>query len=644
MTDLKQQKKSTTKNLSKEQILAKVFASIDIPKEKDSRYKFTLLDNLIDIDKIYRKFAQDNPSLIAVDTETQGLKWTDKIIGLSFSWSDSDNYYIPFRHECDDHQMDIEDCRDILNDMFGHESKKYVFHNYKFDYHKLKKDGIVIGGEIHDTMLMHYVLDENESHSLKNLAARFIDEKAHEYEKIIADIRRKLARSLKIKLKDFGFEHIPIDIMVEYACRDTLYTLKLFEHLLVDVVGDSDIFKVYLRELDLLPVLCYMEEEGVYVDQNILIEKSNVLGDKLEVLKGDVWGLAGVEFDLNSPTQIASILQQKGIHTFQYTPKGKMSTDAKALKGISGKFPFIAKLLEYRDGYKTKYTYTDPLRGHCDDRSYIHCSYMQAVAVTGRLTCKNPSLQVIPRSTGIRNSFVPPGDEYIIVPIDLSQVELRMTAHYSNDKILMHAYTYEEDIHTRTAAEIFDIDLEDVSKEQRTIAKPINFGIIYGIGPTRLAETLSISVSDAKHYIERYLERYAGVAKFIEKYKRIAKKEGFVKNYFGRVRHLNHLKDSNIEEWRRERSYRQAVNFVIQSSSADMFKIILIRCHKLLTGTKSKMVMNIHDECVFYIHKDELSLILEIKKAFEDWNFKVPIIAEVSWSDVSWGDKKTLEL
>ena len=644
MTDLKQPKKSTTKSLSKEQIVQKVVASVDLPRPQDTPYEFKLLDNLVDIKNVIEKFNTDDPAILAVDTETTGLKWSDQIIGLSFSWSDTDNYYIPFRHDCDDHQMDVNDCRDLLNDLFGHEDKKYVFHNFKFDYHKLKKDGFIIGGEIHDTMLMHYVIDENESHSLKNLAARFIDPLAHDYEKVIGEIRRKLARSLKIKLKDFGFEHIPIDIMVEYACRDTLYTLKLFQKLLIDVVSDEDRYKVYSRELDLLPVLCSMEETGVYVDQSILVEKSELLGESLEGLQQEVWDLAAVEFDLNSPSQITKVLQAKGIHTFQYTPKKKMSTDAKALKGISGKFPFIKKLLEYRDHYKTKYTYTDPLRGYCDENSNIHCNYMQAVAVTGRLTCKSPSLQVIPRSTGIRNAFVPPTKDFIIVPIDLSQVELRMTAHYSNDKILMHAYTYEEDIHTRTAAEIFDVDIEDVTKEQRTIAKPINFGIIYGIGPTRLAETLSVSVSDAKHYIDRYLERYSGVAKFIEKYKKLAKKNGFVKNYFGRVRHLEHLKDSNIEEWKRERAYRQAVNFVIQSSSADMFKIILIRCHELLKGKRSKMVMNIHDECVFYVHKDEINLILDIKKAFEEWDFKVPIIAEVCWSDVSWGNKQELEL
>jgi len=320
-----QPEKNTIKNGNREQILAKIFASVDLPKDSDDSYKFVLLDNLVDIRAVRDKFLSDNPAVVAVDTETQGLKWSDKIIGLSFSWSDEDNYYIPFRHECDQHQMDVDDCRDVLNEIFGHESKKYIFHNYKFDYHKLTMDGLHIGGEVHDTMLMHYVLDENESHSLKNLAARFVDPMAHTYERVIANIRRKLARSLKIKLKDFGFEHIPIDIMVQYACRDTLYTMKLFGVLLRKIVDDPDIYKVYLRELELLPVLCSMEQGGVYVDQDILVEKSDMLGEKLAALERDVWDLAGVEFDLKSPNQISEVLQQKGIHTFQYTPKGKIT-------------------------------------------------------------------------------------------------------------------------------------------------------------------------------------------------------------------------------------------------------------------------------------------------------------------------------
>ena len=641
--------KKSTKDSSKrvktrEEVLAKVLSEVDTDAIKaDTTYAFTKIDTLPGLLEAYEAFLLDDPDAIAVDTETQGLNWQHRIIGVSFSWSDDHNYYIPMRHEGEDRQLYVDDCIEVLNEMFSCEDKTYIFHNYKFDYHKLAREGIYVKGVIHDTMLMHYVLDENDRHALKHLATKFVDSKAGYYEKVISDIRRRLARGLKIKLADFGFEHIPIDIMVQYACRDTLYTLKLYRLFRSDIYGDEVTAQVYERELAVLPVLCAMEEEGVYIDQTLLKDKSVILQGNIETLKEEVWELAGCEFDLKSPSQLSKLLQQKGIHTFQYTPKGKMSTDRKALKGIAKKFPFIQKLLEFRDCHKNKNTYTDPLCDHCDDNSRIHCSYAQAVAVTGRLTCKNPSLQVIPRSTGIREAFVPPNDEFLIVPIDLSQIELRLTAHYSQDPILLHAYTHEEDIHSRTAAEIFGVSIEDVTKDQRTVAKPINFGIIYGIGPNKLAETLDIRVDEAKHYIEMYLARYAGVASFIEKYKRLAKKHGFVKNYFGRVRHLDFLKSGDIEQWQRERGYRQAVNFVVQSSAADMFKMIMCRCHDLLADKKSAMVMNIHDEIVFYMNKDELDLLLPIKEAFERWNFRVPIVAEISYSNESWAAKQTLE-
>ena len=638
-------KSSSDSGISREKVIEKALAGVDWAAiESDETYKFTNINTLEILFSVYEKFLHDDPPIVAVDTETEGLKWGHRIIGISFSWSDTDNYYIPLRHEGYETQLDIDDCVPILQELFSCDDKIYVFHNYKFDYHKLAKEGLGVSGKVHDTMLMHYVLDENDRHALKHLATKFIDSKASHYEKVIADIRRRLARGFKIKLKDFGFENIPVKIMVQYACRDTYYTLKLYERFHGDIYGDDACVKVYERELSLLPVLCAMEHEGVYIDQDLLAEKSVVLGEELIQLQAKVWELAGCEFDLNSPGQLSKVLQAKGIHTFQYTPKGKMSTDAKALRGISNKFPFVKELLLYRDRYKNKNSYTDPLRSHCDENSRIHCSYAQAVAVTGRLTCKSPSLQVIPRSTGIREAFVVPSDDYLIVPIDLSQIELRLTAHYSEDPILLHAYTHDEDIHSRTAAEIFSIDIGEVTKSQRTIAKPINFGIIYGIGPGRLAETLGIPSSEARHYIETYLVRYAGVAEFIDKYKRLAKKHGFVKNYFGRVRHLDFLKNKESDNWAKERGYRQAVNFVIQSSAADMFKIIMCRCHDILQGKRTKMVMNIHDEIVFYFHRDEIDLLVSIKESFEKWSFKIPIIADVSYSEVSWGTKESLEL
>jgi len=626
-------------------VLAKVLSEVDMDAvDSDDTYKFTCLDTVPKLLEAFECFLTDDPSTIAVDTETQGLRWEHQIIGVSFSWSDEHNYYVPLRHLGDENQLDIEDCASVLNELLSYPDKNYVFHNYKFDFHKLSKEGIYVKGKVHDTMLMHYVLDENDRHSLKHLATKFVDKNASHYGKVIGNIRRKLARGLKIKLADFGFEHIPVSIMVQYACRDTLYTLRLFERFHGEMYADEAQGKVYERELDTLPVLCGMEEEGVYIDQGLLMEKSGHLQVEIDELHAEVIDLAGCEFDLNSPTQLSKVLQNKGIHTHQYTPKGKMSTDKKALKGIAKNFPFVSKLLEYRDKYKNKNTYTDPLCDFCDDNSRIHCSYSQAVAVTGRLTCRSPSLQVIPRSTGIREAFVPPSDEYLVVPIDLSQIELRLTAHYSQDPILLHAYTCDEDIHSRTAAEIFSIEIDEVTKDQRTVAKPINFGIIYGIGPSKLAETLEVPVEEAKHYIDTYLTRYSGVADFIKKYQFLAKKHGYVRNYFGRVRHLDFLKNTDIESWQRERGYRQAVNFVIQSSAADMFKIIMRRCHDLLATTKSAMVMNIHDEIVFYIHKEEIDLLIPIKEAFENWNFRVPITAEISYSDISWGAKQPLEM
>jgi len=607
--------------------------------------KFKLIDNLTDLGKVLSKMYEMRPPVIAVDTETQGLKWHHKIIGVSFTFSEDDNYYIPFRHITEQHQPDVDEFRATLNEMFNLPEAVYVFHNYKFDYHMLRKDGIVLNGEVHDTMLMHYILDENSSHALKNLAENLIDSDAHKYEKAIQDIRRKLARKLKIKMRDFGYEHIPISIMVEYACRDTYYTWLLFSRFMPQLEADEDLLEVYDRELEVLAALGNMEEKGVKISIPILQEISAGLEGDIEALQAKVWEATGEEFELTSPKQLRELFQKKGIHTHRYTPTNQMSTDVVALQGISKSFPFVADILEYRNKCKLKGTYADPFQTYVDEQSKVHCSYMQAVAVTGRLTCKDPPLQVLPRPNkkephyNIRRAFVPLDDDHVMIFIDLSQIELRMTAHYSQDELLIKAYTEGIDIHTLTASEMFGTPFERVTKEQRNAAKAINFGIIYGIGPNKLAQTLGIPFEEAREYIQVYLERYYGVAKFINKYQRLAMKHGYVKNYFGRVRRLDFLHNPDLEEWKRERGYRQAVNYAIQSSCADMFKLIMIRCDKYLRGLRTHIIMNIHDELVFYFHKEELEHLGPIKDIFEDWNFRVPIISEVNYSEESWADK-----
>lgn len=551
-------------NKTHSQIVTEVAAEFALGQPSD---QFKLIDNLASFLEVIELVQEIEPTLMAVDTETEGLKWNHRVIGVSFTFGDAYNYYIPFRHITEDFQPDIEDFVEGLNYLFNLPGCRYVFHNYKFDFHKLKKEGIVLEGPVDDTMIMHYVLDENGSHALKDLAAKHIDESAHHYEKLIKEFRRKLARRLKIKLSEFGFEHIPINIMVEYACRDTFFTYKLYQLFKPMVDESEDITKVYNLELGALHALAAMEEVGVKLDTNALGKVSARLGEELEALRQEVWEMVGEEFDLNSTKQLRDVLRSKGIHTHQTTPTGAMSTSAASLEKIASRFPFIQKLLGYRAKQKLKSTYADPLPSYCDDGGFIHCSYKQSVAVTGRITCKDPSLQVIPRNAGendIRRAFVPPDDSHLMIFIDLSQIELRMTAHYSNDPLLINAYETGEDIHTRTAAEIFGVSMEEVQKPQRNAAKAINFGIIYGIGPKKLAEQISISQEEAYDYINKYLQRYAGVASFINKYQRLAKKNGFVKSYFGRTRHLDDLLDPDLEDWKRERGYRQAVNYVIQ--------------------------------------------------------------------------------
>ena len=643
------QKNKLTRRSNAPETIEDIYRIIDlvaaeyIPPSDSSKFK--LIDNVTDLCGVLSRMYELQPPVVAVDTETEGLKWHHKIIGVSWTFGEDDNYYIPFRHITEQHQPNVDEMRSTLNEIFNLPGAVYVFHNYKFDYHKLKKDGIILNGEVHDTMLMHYILNENDSHALKNLAEQLIDSDSHKYEKAIQDIRRKLARKLKIKMREFGYEHIPIPIMVEYACRDTYYTWILYHKFMPQLSADEDSLEVYERELEVLGALANMEEKGVKISCAILQDISEGLTTDIDTLRANVIEATGEQFELDSPKQLSELLQKKGIHTHKYTPSNKMSTDVNALKGIAKSFPFIADILEYRAKKKLQGTYADPFQKYCDELEKVHCSYMQAVAVTGRITCKDPPLQVLPRPNrkephnNIRRAFIPLGSDYVMVFIDLSQIELRMTAHYSQDELLMQAYNEGIDIHTQTASEMFGTPFDKVTKEQRDAAKAINFGIIYGIGANKLAQTLEIPFEDAREYIQMYLERYYGVAKFIQKYQRLAMKHGFVKNYFGRMRRLDFLKDPSLEEWKKERGYRQAVNYAIQSSCADMFKLIMIRCDKYLRGMKSHIIMNIHDELVFYFHKDELHHLGDIKSIFEDWNFRVPIVSEVCYSETSWADK-----
>ncbi|MBU2249659.1 MAG: hypothetical protein KKD77_23125, partial [Gammaproteobacteria bacterium] len=635
-------RKVSTKK-SKEQRLLEAYAfanSVSVPDDAiTNKCRFIRIRTLDELHAVVSEFLSSDPDVLAVDTETEGLLWHHRMIGMSFSWSDRHNYYIPFRHTTGEDQLDIASCKPFIDLLLGVSWVRYVFHNYKFDYHKLMKDGFLVKGLAEDTLLAHYVLDENSSHKLKVLAERYIDKYAQVYEKHIDESRNKIARALSVKKSDIGFEVVPIDCMTQYACRDVWYTLQLFRRFSKEFTEDKNLFSVLNREYELLPCLVAMEEEGAYVDKPMLLSMATGLNDKINEVQQEVYKLARVEFNLGSTKQLAEVMLKKGITTNKYTPRGAMSTDESALRGVARNFQWIRMLLEYRALLKIKSSYVDPLYEFADARSRVHTSHRQAVAVTGRITTRQPSLQVIPKKADVRKAFTVPSSDYYIVPIDLSQVELRVTAHYSQDPILMHAYETGEDIHARTAAEIFGVPIGEVTEDQRYVAKPINFGIIYGIGARKLATNLEISEQEAQHYIDTNLARYEGVNSFITKTETMAAKYGYAKNWFGRIRRLEFLQDPFIPEWQRSRGYRQCVNFLIQGTAADMFKLIMIRCGKILHGCKTRMILTIHDELLFYWHKAELYLLPKVKEAFEDWDFRVAIKADISISDKSWGEK-----
>ena len=345
--------KAKSLNKTHEQIVTEVAAEYELGKGSD---KYKLINNLQDFLEVLERLEVVNPSVMAVDTETEGLQWQHRIIGVSFTFSEEDNYYIPFRHVTEEFQPDIEDFIEGLNYIFNLSGCVYVFHNYKFDYHKLARDGIFIEGQVHDTMLMHYVLNENDSHALKNLAAKYVDEEAHEYEDLIKDFRRKLARKLKIKIREFGFEHIPINIMVEYAGRDTFFTFKLYELFKSLLEESPELLKVYELELGALEALAGMEQVGVKLDKEALWVVSERLGEELVLVQQEVWEMVGTEFDLKSPKQLREVLRAKGIHTQHTTPTGAMSTAAGSLEKLAKRFPFVKKLLEFRTKQKLKST------------------------------------------------------------------------------------------------------------------------------------------------------------------------------------------------------------------------------------------------------------------------------------------------
>lgn len=574
--------------------------------------------------------------VIGLDTETNSLDpMTARLVGISIALAAGDAVYIPLAHTFAAAQLSTNEVLSSLKPYFESETLGKIGQNLKYDQHVFKNHGIDLKGMVGDSMLASYIVESHLKHNLDDLAARWLDEKTTTYE----DLCGKGAKAIP-------FADVSVADATAYACQDADFALRIERHLR-GLMNAQQIEMYEQMELPVAQVLFQMERNGVQVDRAELAKQSAALGAELLQLEQQAFNLAGQPFNLNSPKQLQEILFNKlGIPTkgLKKTKTG-ISTDESVLEKLAEDFPLPKILLQSRSLAKLKSTYTDKLPEMINPQTgRIHTNYAQAVAITGRLASNNPNLQNIPIRTEqgrkVRRAFTAP-DGYVIVSADYSQIELRIMAHLSGDATLQAAFQSGEDVHRRTAAEVFGVPPEKITTEQRRYAKTINFGLIYGMGEFGLAKALGIDNASAKMFIQRYFARYVGVAEYMERTKEQARQQGFVETLFGRKLYLPDIHAKNALA--RASAERAAINAPMQGTASDLIKRAMIAVQGFLNSQnlQTQLVMQVHDELVLQVAIDELDLIKEklpeIMARVGDGILNVPLLAEVgvgaNWED-----------
>jgi DNA polymerase-1 len=542
--------------------------------------------------------------LASLDTETTSLDpMQARLVGLSLSVAPHEAAYLPLGHRYQGapEQLGLASTLARLRPWLEDASKPKVGQNLKYDAHVLANHGISLAGIAHDTLLQSYVLESHRSHDMDALAERHLGVKTLSYDEVTGKGASRIP-----------FEQVEVARAAEYAAEDADVTLQLHQALWPQVEADPKLLAVYRDiEMPLLPVLRDMERRGVLLDIPALEAQSRELGEKLVALESQAQQLAGQPFNLNSPKQIQEILfVRQGIKPIKKTPGGAPSVDEDVLQQLALDHPLPRLLLEYRGLAKLKSTYTDKLPRMVDpDSGRVHTNYGQAVAVTGRLASNDPNLQNIPVRTAegrrIREAFIAPAGS-LIVSADYSQIELRIMAHLSNDEGLLRAFAAGQDVHRATAAEVFGVEPDAVSAEQRRYAKVINFGLIYGMSEFGLAAQLGVERAAARAYMDRYFARYPGVADYMNRTRQQARKQGYVETVFGRRLWLPEITASS--QARRQGAERAAINAPMQGTAADLVKLAMIATHRWLAreGLRSRLVMQVHDELVLEVPEPEL--------------------------------------
>jgi DNA polymerase-1 len=573
------------------------------------------------IDKI------NSASLTCVDTETTGLDALKaSLVGISLSVEPGVACYIPLAHTTNEDQLDKAVVLNQLKPWLESSLCKKVGQNLKYDLHIFANEGIFLQGVLHDTLLESYVLESHRSHDMDSLASRHLGEKTISYEEVCGK-----------GIHQITFDQVSLDVATRYAAEDADITLRLHHAMYPAIEADPKLLKIYQDiEMPAMHALAVIERNGVLIDTEKLAAQGKVVGQRLLELEKQIHELAGQPFNIQSPKQIAEILFGKlELPIVKKTPSGAPSTDEEVLQKLAENYPLPARILDYRSLAKLQSTYIEKLPRMVHPKTgRVHTSYLQAVAVTGRLASSDPNLQNIPVRTEegrkIREAFIAPLGAQI-VSADYSQIELRIMAHIAEDENLLKAFANGEDIHRATAAEMFHVELDQVTSEQRRYAKVINFGLIYGMSAFGLAGNLGIERSAAQQYIDTYFARYPGVASYMANTRILAKQQGYVETVFGRRLWLPEIRSAN--GMRRQGAERAAINAPMQGTAADLIKLAMIAVQSWLEQNhmQTRLLMQVHDELVLEVPDTEMVLVRENlpKLMTEVATLKVPLLVEV---------------
>ena len=546
-----------------------------------------------------------NSDLVAIDTETTSLNYMmAEIVGISFSVTANHAAYVPLQHNYvgAPKQLSLKNTLNKLKPILEDATKRKVGQNLKYDQEVFANYKINLRGIEHDTMLASYVLNSTATrHNLDALALNYLNIKTIHYE----DVAGKGA-------KQISFNQVSIEEAAPYACEDAEVVIKLNSVLTSKLKKIPSLEKIYRTiEIPLIPVLSRIERNGVMINSEMLAKQTKNLKNRMREIEIEAHSLAKESFNISSPKQIQSVLYDKlNLPILAKTPKGQPSTAESVLQDLSEEYELPKLILEYRSMSKLCSTYTEKLPQMINQKTgRVHTSYHQAVTATGRLSSSDPNLQNIPIRTEegrkIRQAFIAPKD-HVIVAADYSQIELRIMAHLSKDKGLLNAFEQGLDIHKTTAAEVFAVAINSVTKDQRRAAKAINFGLIYGMSAFGLAKQLGIDRNEAKEYVDLYFNRYPGVKSFMDLTRDNAKQNGFVETVYGRRLYLPEINARNAA--RRQYAERTAINAPMQGTAADIIKHAMIDIDIWISKANfnAKMLMQVHDELVFEVHSKKL--------------------------------------